>query len=556
MKKRIKWRLSLIIVTVLLSFVFFLPSTPFYAQLPSWWGKVFPSKGIVLGLDLQGGMHLVLKVEGEKGVENILDRVTDSLREVLTKKETEEEKKERVSVSSVERDGEKIIITLGGPEEGGRKETIRQVRQQHSILTILQKEGNQLVFGIKELERKRMMEIATSQALETIRNRIDQFGVTEPIIQRQGDQEILIQLPGVKDTQRAIDLIGKTALLEFKLIDDKSPVSRDLPQRLSAEEQANLLKDFAEKIPDGDEILFERITDNEENELIYKRPYLVKKNAVVTGDSLTDARVSIGDFNKRFVSITFDSTGATLFEKVTGEHRGERLAIVLDSTVYSAPVINERISGGMAQISGGFTMQEATDLAIVLRAGALPAPVKIIQNVTVGPTLGADSVKMGMRAALIGAVFVSLFMVSYYRVCGLIADFNLFLNVTLLIGAMASLNATLTLPGIAGIILAVGLSVDSNVLIFERIREEIRAGKPVRMAVESGYDKAFLTIIDSHVTTLITAFVLFIFGTGPIKGFAVSLSLGVIINLFTSLVGTKVIFDFVNGRWKIQRLSI
>ncbi|HXN07537.1 MAG TPA: protein translocase subunit SecD, partial [Nitrospiria bacterium] len=232
------------------------------------------------------------------------------------------------------------------------------------------------------------------------------------------------------------------------------------------------------------------------------------------------------------------------------------LAIILDNVVYSAPVIQDRISGGRAQISGSFTPEEATFLAMILRAGALPAPVKIIQNVTVGASLGQDSIDKGFLAAKWGTLLVVLFMAFYYRLAGVIADVALALNVILLIGALAALNATLTLPGIAGIILTIGMSVDSNVLIFERIREELRTGKTVRMAIDSGYDKAFLTIIDSHVTTLITAFVLFIFGTGPIKGFAVTLSLGVLINLFTSLVGTKVVFDVINSRKKLERLSI
>jgi preprotein translocase subunit SecD len=266
--------------------------------------------------------------------------------------------------------------------------------------------------------------------------------------------------------------------------------------------------------------------------------------------------VAIGDFNEPYVSITFDGAGAKQFERLTAEHVKKRLAIVLDGSVYSAPVIQERIAGGRAQVSGSFSMEEANDLAIVLRAGSLPAPVNVIQNVTVGPSLGQDSIDAGIRAAWIGTALVVLFMAFYYRLAGVIADFALVLNVILLIGALAALNATLTLPGIAGIILTIGMSVDSNVLIFERIREELRLGKPVRLAVDGGYDKAFLTIVDSHVTTLITALVLFLFGTGPIKGFAVTLSLGVTINLFTALIGTKVVFDLMHARAKVVRLSI
>jgi preprotein translocase subunit SecD len=286
-------------------------------------------------------------------------------------------------------------------------------------------------------------------------------------------------------------------------------------------------------------------------------PYLVKKESLITGDLLSEARVSIDQrYNEPYVSLTFNAAGAKIFEEVTGAHVQDYMAIVLDDSVHSAPVIRERIPGGTAQISGGFSMQEAKDLSIVLRAGALPAPVKMLQNVTVGPSLGRDSIDAGKVAGVIGAILVVVFMVLYYKLSGVIADFALILNIVLLLGAMAALEATLTLPGIAGIILAIGMAVDSNVLMFERMREELRAGKTPRAAVDSGYHKAFWTIFDSHVTTLITAIVLFQFGTGPIKGFAVTLSLGVAINLFTALVGTKTIFDYIHYDREVKSLSI
>ena len=285
-------------------------------------------------------------------------------------------------------------------------------------------------------------------------------------------------------------------------------------------------------------------------------PYLVKKRVMLAGDVLSDARVSIGQFNEPYVAVSFDAKGAREFDRITSENVKKRMAIVLDNTIYSAPVIQERISGGRAQITGTFSTQEANDLAIVLRAGALPAPLKIIQDLTVGPSLGRDSIEKGIRATLIAGTMVFLFMMIYYKLSGVIADAALILNLICLMGALAGLNATLTLPGIAGIILTIGMGVDSNVLIFERIREELRQGKPVRLAVDSGYDKALLTIIDSHVTTLITGLALFLFGTGPIKGFAVTLCLGIGINLFTALVGTKVVFDWINQRKKLSELSI
>jgi preprotein translocase subunit SecD len=288
-----------------------------------------------------------------------------------------------------------------------------------------------------------------------------------------------------------------------------------------------------------------------------KRVYLVKKQSLLTGEFLTESRVNIDQrFNEPYVGLSFDSTGAKLFEEITANNINKRLAIILDGNVYSAPVIRDRISGGNAQITGTFTMQEAKDLAIVLRSGSLPAPMKMLENVTVGPSLGRDSIEAGIRAGIIGAILVVVFMILYYKLSGLIADFALVLNIIYLVGVLSAFGATLTLPGIAGIILAIGMAVDSNVLMFERIREELRLGKTPRAAIDSGYDKAFWTIFDSHVTTLITAVVLFQFGTGPIKGFAVTLGWGVFINLFTALIGTKTIFDLITTKREVKSLSI
>jgi preprotein translocase subunit SecD len=412
-----------------------------------------------------------------------------------------------------------------------------------------------VVYEIKDAEIKRIKDSAINQALETIRNRIDQFGVAEPLIQRQGLKQIVVQLPGIREPKRAKDLIKETALLEFKLLDEASKLAMDLPQRVPKGKEEDVLKQFEGKLPEGDQILFEKVVEKDSGRES-RIPYLVKKRVMLTGDVLSDARVSIGQFNEPYVSVTFDAKGAREFDRITGDNVKKRMAIVLDNTIYSAPVINERISGGRAQITGTFTTQEANDLAIVLRAGALPAPLKIIQDLTVGPTLGQDSIQKGVRATLFAGILVVVFMMVYYKMSGVIADFALVLNLICLIGALAALNATLTLPGIAGIILTIGMGVDSNVLIFERIREELRQGKPVRLAVDSGYDKAFLTIVDSHVTTLITGLVLFLFGTGPIKGFAVTLCLGITINLFTALVGTKTVFDWINQRRKMSELSI
>ena len=540
MKKNILWRLSLIGITIVLAVIFFLPNTPGFQYMPEWWRQNMPNKGIVLGLDLQGGLHLVFEVEGDKAVEITTERYASRLKELLAKKKLTAD----ATVS-----GLNITVSPSNPD-------IKKAIEDGFPTLAPVETGSKLVYRLSDKEAKRIKDTSADQALETIRNRIDQFGVSEPTIHRQGENEIVVQLPGVKDPKRAIDLIGKTAQLEFKIVDDEAKIAAELPQTIAPGEEEKFLEQFAGKIPENTEILFEKKI-NKETGVVRKIPIMVKKQAALTGDLLSDAKVNIDSrFSEPYVSISFNDAGAKTFEDVTAANVKKRMAIILDNTVYSAPVIQERIAGGNAQITGSFTMEEAKDLSIVLRAGALPAPMKMLQNVTVGPSLGSDSIEAGKRAGMIGTVAVVIFMILYYRLSGLIADFALFLNIVLLLGAMASLNATLTLPGIAGIILAIGMAVDSNVLMFERMRDELRAGKTPRAAVDSGYDKAFWTIFDSHVTTLITAAVLFQFGTGPIKGFAVALSLGVSINLFTALIGTKSVFDIINSKRELTKLSI
>ena len=533
MRRGIRGRAILLAFSLVASVVYFLPSTPFYAEMPGIWQGLCRvagcHKGISLGLDLRGGTHLVLEVEQEKALDNQLGRAATGIRDAAADR--------GVAIEAVRVVNREVVIRYQGEE--ARDAILKLMDQQATTLGLRDSRESELVYQLRTGEAQQAGESIMSQALETIRNRIDQFGVAEPLIQRQGLNQIVIQLPGVKDPQRAVDLIGKTALLEFKLVDDDS----------------SLEKAQREGVPEGDISLYERAVNRETGQAT-KVPYLVKDRTLLSGDTISDARVSIGQFNDAYVTVRFDSVGARLFDRITGEYVKKRLAIILDGTVYSAPVIQERIANGNAQITGRFTMQEATDLAIVLKAGALPAPVKIIQNLTVGPSLGQDSIHAGIRATMFAGLAVILFMVFYYRLSGLIADVALLFNLIILVGALAALNATLTLPGIAGIILTIGMGVDSNVLILERIREELKQQRPVRMAVDAGYDKALVTIIDSHITTLITALALFMLGTGPIKGFAVTLSLGIAINLFTALVGTKVVYDYINSRWRLARLSI
>ncbi|HTF99528.1 MAG TPA: protein translocase subunit SecD [Nitrospirota bacterium] len=524
MKKSIQWRLAVIALSVLIALFLFLPSTPVGGSLPEWWLKSVPK--ISLGLDLRGGSHLVMQVETDKAVESSVDNIVADLQTTATQQQLK---------ATFSRTGQDVSARF---DDAAGDKVESMVKSTYAILDLKSRDKGQLVYGLKPAEVRRLKETAVQQALERTRRRIDKYGVAEPQIYKQENDQIALQLPGIKNPQEAISFIKTAGRLEFKLVDTDS---------------ADIQKAVAGTIPEGTELLFE---DREgDTGKISKIPVLVYSKTLLTGDRLKEAKVGIDQYNKPDVNISFDSKGAEIFDRITAENVGKQLAIILDGTVHSAPRIQDRISGGNAQITGNFTHDEAAKLALVLRE-SLPAPVKIIQNVTVGPSLGQDSITMGVRSAIIGGMIVILFMIVYYRMSGLIADYAIVLNLVLLLGAMALLNATLTLPGIAGIILTIGMGVDSNVLMFERIREEIRAGKQPRPAVDAGYDKAFLTILDSHVTTLITAAVLFMFGTGPIKGFAVSLSLGIIINLYSALIGTKVIFDIINAKWKLEKLSI
>jgi preprotein translocase subunit SecD len=524
--KNISWRLVLVFVVLVTAIIYILPSFK-----PALW----PHKQINLGLDLQGGMHLVLEVDTEKAVDSTTERISQEIREQLKKKRIR-----HVSVDRIE--GSRISIEVNKEESIDKFKALlddefRDLRE----LTKSESGGKfAAVMDIPDPDREQIKKLAVDQALETIRNRIDQFGVAEPDIRRQGEKRILIQLPGISDTQRAKDLIGKTALLEFKLVDDTQSV------------------DAAVKgtVPPGRELLYQ-VEEDPQTRRTTKTPFLLRKRSLLTGASLTDARVQIdSQFNEPYVSINFDKKGARIFERITGDNVNNRLAIVLDKNVYSAPVIQEKIAGGQARITGRFTTEEARDLAIVLRAGALPAPVNILEERTVGPSLGADSIRKGLISMVIGGILVIVFMIIYYKLAGLIANIALFLNILLIAAGLSGFGATLTLPGMAAIILTIGMAVDANVIIFERIREELTLGRTPRAAVTAGYDRATLTILDANVTTLIAAVVLFQFGTGPVKGFAVALSLGVVASMFTALIVSRLIFDYVLMNKKAKTLSI
>ena len=443
--KKVGGRFALLALVVVLSVVFFLPSyRPLYQGLPDWARKILPDKGITLGLDLQGGIHMVMEVDEDRAVEIAVERSLTSLQDVLVDKKLPAESVKRTASNQ-------ITIQFANAE---LKPQIQKLSDEYPTFFEVDAAGspNSIVWELRETEIKRIKDSAINQALETIRNRIDQFGVSEPLVQRQGLKQIVVQLPGVKEPKRAKDLIKETALLEFKMLDEENQMKMDFPARVPKEKEAEVLAQFQAKVPEGDQILFEHQVDKETGRE-FRTPYLVKKRVMLTGDVLSDARVSIGEFNDPYVSITFDGKGGREFERITGENIKKRMAVVLDNTIYSAPVIQDRISGGRAQITGTFSTQEANDLAIVLRAGALPAPLKIIQDLTVGPSLGQDSIDQGMKSTLIAGLLVVIFMMVYYRLSGVIADFALLLNLICLLGALSALNATLTLPGIAGIVL-------------------------------------------------------------------------------------------------------
>jgi len=531
MLKTLRWKFILYAAITVFAILLLLPTLT--SQLPPWFMKIIPADKIHLGLDLQGGMYLLLTVEGEKAVESYVEQIKNNLRDEL--------KERGIPVGKLETEKpDRIVLEFSGAKE----KVDNLLSQRFMMLRELSpsSEGGiwkvRLVLDSKETEyvKKR----AIDQALEIIRNRIDQFGVSEPEITLQGTDQILVQLPGIRDPQRAINLIGQTALLEFKLLD----------------EEGNIDEALKGNIPPGDMILYQRSVDPQTG-AVRKNPFLLKEKTLMTGEFIKDARVSLdSQFHESYVSMEFTDVGAKLFEQITGANVKKRLAIILDNNVYSAPEIRERIAGGRAQITGRFTTEEANDLAVVLRSGALPAPVKILEQRTVGPSLGQDSIHKGIVSTLISAALIVLFMIVYYKFSGVIADVALMLNIVLTLATLAIFRATLTLPGIAGLVLSVGMAVDANILIHERIKEELRFGKTVRAAIDQGYHRAFSAIIDSNLTTLISGIILYQFGTGPVKGFAVTLSIGILANIFTAVYITRVIFDFVSLRPGVKTLSI
>ncbi len=491
-----------------------------------------PSEKIKLGLDLKGGMHLVLHVVTDDAIKMQRDQEVMRLKSLL--------KEMGIKVENILTEGVDKIIITGIPADR-EQDVDRLLKEEFPEWEYSGIVGGRAELKLKEKVAFQIRDNAVEQALETIRRRVDEFGIAEPVIQRQGlhGENIIVELPGVDNPQRVRALIKNTALLELKLVVEGPFDSKEA-----------ILKKYGGKLPEDTEIV-PTIPENGK-----RRYYLVEKVAVITGKDIKTARRSTDEYKQPAVSFTLNAEGARRFEKATGENIGRQLAIILDGVVQSAPVIESKIYD-QGIIRGRFTAEEAEDLALILRTGSLPASIRILEERTIGPSLGADSIRKGIRASIIALLLVMGFMVFYYRLSGINSVVALILNMLIIFGTLAIFRAALTLPGIAGIVLTIGMAVDANVLIFERIREELRAGKSVIAAIENGFARAFVTIIDANLTTVIAAFFLFQFGTGPIRGFAVTLIIGILASIFTAVFVSRTIYDIVlSGKKKVQTLSI
>ena len=516
-----KWQVVLVLAVLFIGVIFAAPnllSRETAESLPGW----VPREQVNLGLDLQGGSYLLLEVDIDTVVRERLEGLVDGVRTAL--------RAAKIVYSDIGLDGQTATFRVRDPQTVEQaREVIRGIAREF-VMQVDDDGRFRLQYGEQSL--KDLATNVIAQSLEIVRRRIDETGTREPTIQRQGDDRILVQLPGLRDPERIKSLLGKTAKLTFRMVDERS------------------VADGA-RVPAGSELLSSTEVDVAGN----PRRYVVKKRIMVSGDTLTDAAATFQD-GQPVVSFSFDSIGAKKFGDATRANVGRPFAIVLDNKVISAPVIREAILGGSGIISGQFTVQEVQDLALLLRAGALPAPLTILEERTVGPGLGADSIAAGKIASALGFVLVIVFMAGAYGLMGLMANVALTANLVILLAALSGLQATLTLPGIAGIVLTLGMAVDANVLIFERIREEIANGRGPVTAIDTGYRRAMATIIDSNLTTLIAALLLFMFGTGPIKGFAVTLAIGLVTSMFTAIMLTRLLVVTWLRRRRPQQLAI
>lgn len=497
------------------------------------WLRSIGAKPMYLGLDLRGGVHFLLQVDMKAALDKAAERFVGDFRTAL--------RKERVSYAGVTREGQTVQIRFTSASELTKAKKI--ISNQYPDLTLKDSvDGNNMVLSasLNAVEQKRIQEFALKQNIQTLHNRINELGVAEPIIQQQGADRVVVQLPGVQDTAKAKEILGRTATLEIRLVDEEKSDAMTLEK--AAQGQAPMGTD-AFKDREGGTIL-------------------VKKNVVLTGDYITDAGPGVNNqTGQSVVNVTLDARGARVFQQVTRENVGKRMAILLiekgNTEVVTAPVINEEIGGGRVQISGMANTQEATDISLLLRAGALAAPMDIIEERTVGPSMGEENIKRGMHSTLWGFAAIAVFMIIYYVAFGGISVLALGINLLLLVAVLSMLQATLTLPGLAAVALTLGMAIDANVLINERIREELRSGNTPQASIHIGYDRAWDTILDSNVTTMIAGIALFLFGSGPVKGFAVVHVLGILTSMFSAVVVSRAIVNWIYGsRRKTTHLSI
>jgi preprotein translocase subunit SecD len=528
-----RWKATAIVLTALVVCLFAVPNFLPEKMVASW--PKWAQRHVVLGLDLQGGSHILLEVDTKAVRKEMLETLRDDVRRVLRDarigyiglavrgNSVEVRIREGANSSQAQTKLGELSLPLGGILGGTGQRSLDITTEPDSLFRLSLTEP-----AIVERVRQ-----SVEQSIQIIERRVNELGTVEPLIQREGTDRILVQVPGLQDPTRLKEIIGKTAKLDFRMVDTSMPPEQALQGRA----------------PPDDEMLYSASEP--------KTPYLIEKRVLVSGGELTDAQPGFDQrTNEPVVNFRFNTSGARKFAQATQENVGKPFAIILDNEVISAPVIREPILAGSGQISGSFTVQSANDLSILLRAGALPAPLTIIEERTVGPGLGADSIAKGKTSSYVGAAMVIVFMIATYGLFGVFANIAVAINVAMIFGVLSLLNATLTLPGIAGIVLTVGIAVDSNVLIYERIREEVRGGRSPINAIDAGFSKALATILDSNITTFIAAAVLFYIGTGPVRGFAVTLGVGIITTVFTAFTLTRLIVATWVRWWRPQRVPI
>jgi preprotein translocase subunit SecD len=499
---------------------------------PRWLSRI-NALPMYLGLDLRGGVHFLLQVDMKGALTKAADRYAADIRTTLRGKE--------IRYAGIARDGQNVVVKFRDGETRDRANA-EIGKQNPDLLLSLAEAGSEysITATLRPEVQKRIQEFAIQQNITTLRNRVNELGVAEPIVQQSGGDRVVVQLPGVQDTAKAKDILGRTASLEVRMVDEEHS------------DAASLQAAIAGQTPLGDELLYDR----------EGAPHVLKREVILTGDRISDAQPGFdSQTGEPAVHINLDGRGATIFQQITRESIGKRMAMVLvekgKGEVVTAPVIRSEIPGGRVQISGRMTTTEARDVALLLRAGALAAPMEIVEERTVGPSLGADNIKRGFNSTLFGFTLIAIFMIAYYLLFGVISVLSLAMNLMLLVALLSMLQATLTLPGLAAIALTLGMAIDSNVLINERIREELRNGTTPQAAISAGYERAWATILDSNITTLIAGIALFMFGSGPVRGFAVVHCLGIMTSMFSAVLVSRGMVNLVFGaRRKLEKLPI